>query len=200
MPNLGTQFSPPAYNTQQVIWGVGYLFTAPFGTALPADKDLGDNTMWSAWTYCGSTDQGVQNAFTPNMTQIQIEETPIPVASLVNTATFQITFTMSEETLNHINLAYGGGGSITSTSAGIGQPATQRLTLSTNFATLACAILGANGSGYPRVYYVPKIMSAGTVTTTFRRAANARTYPVTLNALCDLSQIVIIDITGAATG
>jgi hypothetical protein len=197
--NLGTEFAPPAYDTTQVLYGVGYLFTAPFGTALPADKDLGDSTQWSAWTYVGATDQGVQNAFTPNMSNIQIEETPIPTASLVSTATFQITSTLSEETLSNVNLAYGGGGSITNTSAGAGQPAKQVLKLSTNFATLAAAMLGTNEFGYPRVYYVPKINSAGTVTTNFRRAANARLYPITLNALCDLSQIEVIDITAPAT-
>jgi len=199
--NLGTEFIPPAYDTTQVLYGVAYLFTAPYGTAPPSLDNYGDSTQWatSGWTYNGATDQGVQNAFTPNMSLIQIEETPIPVASLVSTATFQITTTLSEENLVNINLAYGGGGTITPYAAGAGQPQMQVLKLSTNFALLACALLGTNNLGYPRVYYVPKIMSAGTVTTNFRRAANARLYPITLNALCDLSQIAISDFLANAT-
>jgi hypothetical protein len=201
MTNLGTEFVAPSYDTTQVLYGVAYLFTAPYGTSTPSLDNLGDSTQWAAssWVYNGATDQGVQNSFTPNMSLIQIEETPIPVASLVSTATFQITLSLSEENLVNINLAYGGGGTIQTFTSGAGQPAMGQLNLSHNFATLACAILGQNNLGYPRVYYVPKIQSAGTVTTNFRRAANARLYPITLNALCDLSQIVIYDITGNAT-
>jgi hypothetical protein len=201
MSDLGIEFIPPSYDTTQVLYGVGYLFTAPYGNATPTLDQFGDSTQWATagWTYNGATDQGVQNAFTPAMSLIQIEETPIPVASLVSTATFQITCSLSEENLANINLAYGAGGTITNYSSGAGQPAMSKLVLSDTFALLACAILGTNNLGYPRVYYVPKIMSAGTVTTNFRRAANARLYPITLNALCDLSQIAIYDFTGAAT-
>jgi hypothetical protein len=201
MTNLGTEFVAPNYDTTQVLYGVGYLFTAPYGTNPPSLDNYGDSTQWAAasWSYVGATDQGVQNAFTPNMSLIQIEETPIPVASLVSTATFQVTTSMSEENLNNINLAYGGGGTITNYSSGAGQPAMSVLSLSSNFPYLACAILGQNNLGYPRVYIIPKIQSAGTVTTNFRRAANARLYPLTLNALCNLNQITISDITGNAT-
>ena len=199
MPDTGTEYQPPTWDVTQVLWGVGYLYTAPYGTSLPPYIDLGDETQWGSWTFVGATDQGVQTAFTPSMSMIQIEETPMPVASLVSTATFQITASLSEETLGNINLAYGAGGSVASTAATGSVPGSSVLSLSDNFATLACAILGTNNYGYPRVFYVPKINSAGTVTTNFRRAANARLYPITLNALCDLSLIQVIDITAPIT-
>lgn len=199
MPDTGTEFQPPSWDVTQVLWGIGYLWTAPYGTALPAYVDLGDETQWTSWTYVGATDQGVQTAYTPSMSLIQIEETPMPVASLLSTATFQITSSLSEENLTNINLAYGGGGSITTVAATGSVPGSSTLNLSDYPAILACAILGTNNLGYPRVFYVPKINSAGTVTTNFRRAANARLYPITLNALCDLSLIQIIDITAAIT-
>jgi hypothetical protein len=198
MPNLGTEFLPPAYNTQEVLFGNGYLWTSPFGTALPADVDLGDFSKWTGWTYTGGTDQGVQVQFSPNMNDIQIEETPIPVASLVQTATFQISTSMAEETLNNINLAYGGGGSIATQSQGTGVPGKKTLTLSSNFASLACAILAKNDLGFPRVFYIPKINSAGQVQTNFRRAADKRMYPITLNSLTDLSNCQVIDIISTA--
>jgi hypothetical protein len=198
MPNPGTEFLPPAYNTQEVLFGVGYLWTAPFATALPADIDLGDQTKWVGWSYVGGTDQGVQIQFSPNMNEIQIEETPIPVASLVQTATFQVSTALSEETLANINLAYGGGGSIATQAQGVGVPGKKTLSLSSNFATLACAILAKNDFGYPRVFYIPKIMSAGQVQTNFRRAADKRMYPITLNSLTDLANCQVIDIISAA--
>ena len=71
------------------------------------------------------------------------------------------------------------------------------LSLSSNFSYLAAAVLGTNPLGYPRVFYIPKMQSAGQVQTAFRRAADKRMYPVTLNALCNLNLIQIIDITGA---
>jgi hypothetical protein len=201
MANDGTEFLPPAWTTGNVLFGVGYLWTATFGTALPADVNLGDSTQWqlSNWSYVGATDQGVSLTFNPSMSNLQIEEQVTPIASLVSTATYQVTLSMAEETINNINLAYGNGGTITQTAANIGtnQPAKSVLALSSNFKTLACAVLGANSLGYPRVFYIPKVNSAGQVQTAFRRAADKRMYPVTLNTLCDLSQIQIIDITGA---
>jgi hypothetical protein len=198
MPNPGTEFLPPAYSSSQVLFGNGYLWTAPFATALPADIDLGDLAKWVGWTYVGATDQGVQIQFSPNMNEINIEETPIPIASLVQTATFQISAALSEESLVNINLAYGGGGSIATQAQATGVPGKKTLTLSSNFATLACAILAKNDLGFPRVFYVPKIMSAGQVQTNFRRAADKRMYPITLNSLTDLANCQVIDIISAA--
>lgn len=201
MANDGTEFLTPNWTTGNVLFGVGFLWTANYGTSLPADVNLGDSTQWllSNWSYVGSTDQGVTLTFNPSMSNLQIEEQVTPIASLVSTATYQITTSLAEETLNNINLTYGNGGTITQTAANVGtnQPAKSVLNLSSNFKTLAVAVLGSNQQGYPRIFYVPKVNSAGQVQTAFRRAADKRMYPLTLNALCDLSQIQVIDITGA---
>lgn len=201
MANDGTEFLPPGWTTGNVLFGVGYLWTATYGNALPADVNLGDSTQWllSNWSYVGSTDQGVTLTFNPSMSNLQIEEQVTPIASLVSTATYQVTTSLAEETLNNINLAYGNGGVLTQTAANSGsnQPAKTVLNLSSTFKNLAVAVLGSNQNGYPRVFYVPKVNSAGQVQTAFRRAADKRMYPLTLNALCDLSLIQVIDITGA---
>src|SRR6185437_974828 len=161
MSNDGTEFLPPSWTTGNVLFGVGYLWTAAFGTALPSDQNLGDSTQWQAsnWSYAGATDQGVTLTFNPSMSNLQIEEQVTPIASLVSTATYQVTLSMAEETINNINLAYGAGGTITTTAPNVGtnQPGKTVLNLSSNFKSLACAILGANQQGYPRVFYVPKI-------------------------------------------
>jgi hypothetical protein len=201
MANDGTEFLPPGQNTQNVLFGVGYLWTSPYNTALPADVNLGDSSQWliSGWSYVGATDQGVTLTFNPSMSNLQIEEQVTPIASLVSTATYQVTLSMAEETLNNINLAYGNAGTqtLTAANAGSNQPAKTVLNLSSTFQNLACAVVGSNQEGYARVFYVPKVNSAGQVQTAFRRAADKRMYPVTLNALCNLNLIEIIDITGA---
>jgi hypothetical protein len=205
MANNGTQFVPPTWDTSKVLVGVGYLMTSAIGCALPGDIDLGDFSKWQAalpspgWGYVGSTDQGLSVELNPNMNQIQIEESPIPVATMMQTATFTISTSLAESSLDKINMAYGNGGTKTVTAPGTGQPGKTILKLSSSFPVMQAAVLGKNELGFPRIFYVPKCNSAGQVTTAWRRAADKRMYPLTLNALCDLSEIQIIDITAAGT-
>lgn len=201
MPNNGTQFVAPAVDDTNVLYGVGYVFTNTFGAPLPADIDLGDYTKWQAttpaWSYVGATEAGVTTNFNPSMTDLMVEEQITPVASVPSSATYEVTLSMSEETLTNINLAHGGGGTITTTAAGTGQPGKQVLTFSSTFPYLACAVLGRNKLGYPNVFYIPKIQSIGQVQTAYRRAAQQRLYPVTMHALCPVEQIQLINITAA---
>lgn len=201
MPNNGTQFVAPTWVAANVLYGTAFLFTSPEGTALPADIDLGDSAAWAtaSWNYVGASDQGVTITFNPSVTQIQIEEQMMPTASPVSTAQFTVDVSLAEDTLANMQLAYGGGGSITATAAATGQPGKSVLKLSDTFPVLQAGLIGTNAQGFPRVLYVPRVMSAGQVATSFRRAADKRMYPVTLNALCDLPDIVVTDITAAAT-
>jgi len=194
-------YTPPSYTTTNVLYGVGILFTAIPGTALPSDQNLGVASAWTAlgWAYVGATEAGVTVTFNPSTQDINVEEQPTPVAVIVNTATLQITCSLSEETLTNVNLAWGNGGSVAVTPAGAGQPGKSVLTLSTNFASMACAVIGKNQSGFARVLSVPSVMSAGQVQTAYRRAAQQRLYPLTLNAVCPFSQITWTDLTAIAT-
>jgi hypothetical protein len=200
MANNGTQWAPPQWGTTDVLYGTGVMWTAPSYQAVPADVDLGDSTKWpnSGWSYVGATDQGVSLTFTPRMTEIMIEEQPIPVAEIVETATFTVETALAEEKLSNINLAYGNGGAISTTAQASGQPMKQVLTLSTNFQQVACAILGRNQYGFPRLFYIPVMISTGTVKTDFRRAAAKRMYPITLSSLVNLNQCLVADILAPA--
>ena len=73
------------------------------------------------------------------------------------------------------------------------------LTLSTNFQQMALAVIGKNQQGYARVLNIPNVMSAGQVQTAYRRAAQQRLYPLTLNAICPFNQISWTDLTAVAT-
>lgn len=199
-------YSPPSYTTTNVIFGVGILFTAPnpspgVGATVPSDQNLGVGTSWLGlgWNYMGATEAGVTLTFNPTTQNINIEEQPTPVGVAVSTADLQVTTNLSEETLFNINTTWGNGGSIATTAPGAGQPGKQVLTLSTNFATLSCAIVGRNQLGFARVLYVPVVVSAGQVQTAFRRAAQQRLYPLTLSAICPFSSITWTDLTAIAT-
>jgi hypothetical protein len=184
-----------------VLYGVGVLFIAPVGTAVPSDQNLGVGSSWvsGGWSYIGATDQGVSLTFNPTTTDIRIEEQQTPVAALVDQVTMEVTTSLSEETLANINVAWGNGGTVSVTAAGASQPGKSVLTLSTNFASLACALIGKNQLGFARVLSIPIVMSAGSVKTDYRRAANNRSYPLTLNAISPLSQITVTDLTSIAT-
>ena len=204
MPSL--PYTPPAYNTLNVLYGTGILFTSPnpspgVGATVPSDANLGVGTAWlsAGWSYVGSTEAGVTQTFNPTTQNINIEEQPTPVGVSVSTAELQFTTNLSEETLGNINLTWGNGGSIATTAAGAGQPGKSVLTLSTNFATLSAAIIGKNQLGFARVLYVPVMVSAGQVQTAYRRAAQQRLYPLTLSAICAFNAITWTDLTAVAT-
>jgi hypothetical protein len=199
-------YTPPAYTTTNVIYGVGLMFTAPnpslgVGASVPTDANLGVGTAWATagWSYIGSTEAGVTLTFNPTTQNINIEEQPTPVGVAVNTADLQLTTNLSEETLAHINMAWGNGGVTATTAAGAGQPGKSVLTLSTSFQTLSVALVGQNQLGFARVLYVPVVVSAGQVQTAFRRAAQQRLYPLTLTAICPFNAITWTDLTAVAT-
>lgn len=194
-------YSPPSYTTTNVVYGTGILFTAPTGTAVPSDQNLGVGTAWTGlgWNYVGSTEAGVTVTFNPTTQDISIEEQPTPVGVAVTTAKMEITTSMSEETLANISLAYGNGGTISVTAPGAGQPGKSVLTLSTSLASVAVAVVGKNLYGFARVVYIPTVISAGQVQTAYRRAAQQRLYPLTLSAICPFNEITYTDLTAVAT-
>jgi hypothetical protein len=194
-------YSPPNYTTTNVLYGVGILFTATVGTAVPSDQNLGVGTAWTGlgWAYVGGTEAGVTLTFNPTVQNIMIEEQPTPVGVAVNTADLQVTCSLSEETLSNVNMAWGNGGSIAVTPPGAGQPGKSVLTLSTNFAQMAVALIGKNQEGYARVLSIPQVVSAGQVQTAYRRAAQQRLYPLTLSAVCPFNEITWSDLTAIAT-
>jgi hypothetical protein len=199
MPTLS--YTPPAVNTQNVVWGTGLVYTNTVGSSLPTDANLGVGSAWTTlgWNYPGATDGGVSMTWNPSTVNIDIEEQPTPVAVLVDKATFTITMSFAEETMANMNLALGQAGTIAVTAAGAGQPGKSVLSLSTANAQIACAVVGKNQNGYARVFYVPAMMSTGDVKVDFRRSANERMWPVTFNSVCPTSSIEIIDLTAPAT-
>ena len=190
---------PPT--TTNVLYGLGLVFTAAQNTALPSDQNLGVASAWTGggWSYIGATDAGVTLTWTPSVVDISIEEQPTPVAKIVDKATFEVSFNFSEESLSNINTAYGGAGTIAVTAPGAGQPGKSVLSLSLNFPTLACAVVGKNELGFATVISIPGIMSSGTVATSYRRAANQRLYPCTFGAVCAFSGIQWVKLTSLAT-
>ena len=201
MPGAPLVYTPPAYNTGNVIYGTGILFTATTGTSVPSDQNLGLGSSWTGlgWAYVGSLLDGVTVTFAPTVQNIVIEEQPTPVGVAVSTADLTVTCNLSEETLANVNLSWGNGGTIAVTSPGAGQPGKSVLTLSTNFQSMSVALVGKNVYGFAGVLYIPTVISAGQVQTAYRRAAQQRVYPLTLSAICPFSSITWSELTAIAT-
>lgn len=184
----------PAYTATNVIVGAAALFTAPSGTAMPADT-IAQNAIATPWVSVGATEEGVSLALARSLTDIRIEEQSTPVQRLVNETTVTITAALSEDTLASMQLAYGGGGTLTTAAPTTTNPGTTTLQLSSALPTLAAVFEATNTFGDWRRVYIPSVLSTAEVTTTYRRAANNRSYNLALSAICDPSLIVIRDMT-----
>lgn len=190
----------PTVVTTNVLVGSAFLYTAPFGTAFPADTITAGSVWGAPWVYIGATEEGVTTAFSTNPNDIFIDEISIPAITAVGTATFEFRFALSEDTLDSIKLSHGASGTLTTVSTGTGVAAKKKLLLSSNLTKLACGFEGVNAAGFPRRVFCPAVLSVGSVETNYRRAANNRSYPTVLRAVCDPSQIEFDDWTAAAAG
>jgi hypothetical protein len=193
-------WTPPAVTPGRVLWGTGILLTAPSGTAVPSDQNLGVASAWLAlgWTYVGATVDGVQISYAPTVTELSSAE-GTPLAEVVTAADVTISVALSEETLATIALATGNNAGVAVTAAGPGQPGKQKLSLSTTWPTMAAALIGLNQLGYARVLLVPSVVSTGQMAAAYRRAASQRAYPVVLTATCPWTSITWTDLTSVAT-
>ena len=192
--------TPPAIVTTNVLVGTASLFTAPFGTAVPADTIVAGDAWGSPWTYIGATEEGVTVAYGTSTTDISVEEQATPVLVVTTAVQFELRFALSEDTVDSMKLAYGAGGSIATIASSAGVAAKKRLTLNSSLTKLAAGFEGVNADGFPRRVFVPAVLSIGDVSTPYRRAANNRSYPTVLRAVCDPSEIAIEEWTAAAAG
>lgn len=192
------------YTPTRVIVGMAALMTAPEGTALPVDTianidiQTGENAWDTPWTYVGATDDGVTYSFERKTQEINIEEQSTPTDVTTDSATLTIEASLAEETLENMKLAHGGG-VITTTAPTATTPGVSVLKLSDTTDRLAVAFVGKNSMGFPLVFYVPIMNSVGKVETKFRRAADKRMYPISLNSICAINDVEIRHIDLAPT-
>src|ERR1700760_2821267 len=61
-------WSPPAVTPGNVVVGTAPVYTAPQGTAMPSDANLGVGSAWitAGWSFNGATDGGVSLNWNPS--------------------------------------------------------------------------------------------------------------------------------------
>lgn len=121
----------------------GKLYTAPVGTALPADTVAVGGT-WTGWTSVGYLDQPVKLTYKFDMLEIKVLQALGSVDRRKTNEELLIETVLSELTLDNVALALSSG-TVTQTAAGAGQPGKEEYTLG-GIATLNKKMIGFEGA------------------------------------------------------
>lgn len=190
------------YNSQNVVVGDAMLYLQPYDPDTPPVLPEDTVPLWTAydapWVYAGATDEGFKITFDSSTQDITIEEQSTPVKRSIESKTVQIEAALAEDTIQTMAWAYGG--NVTTTAPGASVYGKSVLTLSDELVEFAAILECANKFGMARRIIVPRVMSAGSVETSFRRAADKRMYPITLGSVCPPNEIQIIELTAEPTG
>lgn len=168
------------------------------GSALLPPQINPAGTPWGApWTPLGASDTGLEFGFTRKTNDITIEEQVVKVDVVTTDISFDMNITLSEDTLQTMKLAYGGG-TITSTAASTGVPGTEQLQISSDMQPYAFGFEVINQYGFWRRFLVPKVKSVATVKTMYSRAKQQRTYAVSFQSLVAPEAVLVLNMTSAA--
>lgn len=188
---------------QAQVWWKPWIFGTP--AALPADTLLLGDAWTSPWKAVGATKEGVSARFDRTVTNITVEEVSQPVDQRTSSSGFTFTMQLSEDTLDTMLLAYGGG-TITTLAAAAGTKGKKTLVIAEEVDYIS---IGLESMAAPREavtsetpwrrMVIDKVSSAAQVETAYRRAANQRVYPVTFTSLTPIADCPIVELDADAT-
>lgn len=196
----------PSYNRINVMTGMAALWLQPRNldvpAVLPADTEPLGFVWETPWKAAGATMEGVSFAFAREAQDIRIEEQVTQVDQKTTSVGFTVSVTLSEDTLDSMLYAYGGG-DITTVAAASGTPGTKTLVISSEISHFS---LGLEGQAPPRTglptpwrrILIPDVTSVASVETAYRRAAQQRTYNCTFTSLVRPEDVVIKEMDAAA--
>jgi hypothetical protein len=170
--------------------------TGGSGTVTPAVVQVG-GVGGGVWRAAGATESGVTMRFTRETTDITIEEQVNPVDVATNTLDPRIECTLSEDTLETMMLAYGGG-SIDVIAAAVGQPGISELSIAEEVTHLTLAMEGVNNKGFFRRVLFDDVLSVAEVETSYRRAETQRLYAVSFRLVSPIANLKIREMTAVA--
>jgi hypothetical protein len=192
----------PSYTAANVLTGSAKMYTQVYDADLPPetpDDDLELGELWDTpWKPIGATENGVMFGFKRATDDITIDEQITPVDKRTKDLNFTIEVELSEDTIETMMLAYGGG-EITTVAAGAGTPGTKTLVISSDLTYFAFGFEGINPFGLPRRVIVPISVSTANAKTRYQRAKKQRTYATSFESLVAPELVVIREITAEAT-
>ena len=181
-----------------VIVGQAQTYLAPANTASPVITALTGLvvTPSAPWVAVGFTENGVTiNNDRKVNNNIMVEEQSTPILVVPDSTMFTIDIAFAEDTILNMQTAYGGG-TITTVAASVSQVPETILTLADALTAFAMYFVATSSAGLARTIYIPNVISAGKVKTSYVRAKANRQYAATFTAVCPLNSIVISDVTG----
>lgn len=190
----------PRYTRKNVIRGVAALWTRPQddtatlpANALPLGGDwaqVGPPAGNPLWTPIGASESGATVRFSRSTNDIGIEEQLNPVDIATTSIDPRIEVTLSEDTLEVMKLAYGGG-TITTVAPATGVPGYRELKIAEDIEHLTLGLEGMNTKTQWRRILWLDVLSVADVETSYRRAETQRLYAVSFRLVSPISDMLI---------
>jgi hypothetical protein len=192
----------PTYTAANVLTGPAKMYTQVFDASappvVPEDSAILGAPWDDPWLPIGATESGVTFSFKRTTDKITIDEQVTPVDERTKDLSFTIEAELSEDTIDTMVLAYGGGG-VTTTPAGSGTPGVTVLSIATDLTYFCFGFEGVNAFGMARRVMVPLSVSVGNAKTQYQRGKKQRTYSTSFESLVAPELVIIREITAAAT-
>lgn len=195
MPGPGPS---PRYNPKNVVRGPAALWfqaqsdavTLP-GNGLALGGDWTDVTLGNAlWTPIGATQAGISLNWSRKTTDITIEEQPNAVDVATDTLDPTIDTVLSEDTLETMALAYGGG-TITTTAPTLTAPGVREIRFSEELQHITLGFEGINSKSYWRRGLWQDVLSVATIKTDYTRSKTQRLYAVSFRLVSPVANMII---------
>jgi hypothetical protein len=204
MPGPGPM---PRYESKNVVRGPAALWFQAQGdavvlpdNALELGGDWADVTDGDPlWTPIGATQAGISLSWARKTTDIVIEEQPNAVDVATDTLDPTIDCVLSEDTLETMSLAYGGG-TITTVAPTATEPGYREIRFTEELEHLTLGFEGINSKSYWRRGLWQDVLSVATVKTDYTRSKTQRLYAVSFRLLSPIQDMVIREMNLPATG
>jgi hypothetical protein len=190
----------PRYTRKNVVRGMAALWYRPYDAAavLPGHT-LALGGDWAApatgnvlWKPLGASESGATMRFTRETTDISIEEQVNPVDVAVNTLDPRIEVTLSQDDLDTIRVAYGGG-TITTVAPASGVPGYRELRVTQDLEHLTLGLEAQNADNMARRVLFLDVLSVAEVETSYRRAETQRLYACSFRLISPIEDLIIRD-------
>lgn len=188
----------PTRDALNVLVGLANMYTAPVGTPDPADTIAFDAPWLAPWYHPGYSDKGLTMMLDRKEKKHTVEEISNPVVISVESSSLKVSIGFAEATLENFRLA-AGGGTITTTAAGVGVIGKKSLVLSEDLEVIKLGFEGKNPQGFFRRVIIPRVVTTGKIKTEYDRSKNKQVYMAEFEAVCAISDVKIYDKTANAS-
>lgn len=161
------------------IAGPAAVWTAPFGTAEPADSAISATFAASGWTDVGGTLDGVTITAENEFFELAMDQVVDLVGRVQISRNLQVATQLAEPTLANLTVALNGGTVAASASYGTFTPATLTAGVAPTYKALA--LEGLAPGGFRRWLFFRKVLSIESIEIPYKKDGQS-VYPVTFGA------------------